>query len=134
MKDSQGCHKIVAEPSVRLTILRASHDEVGHEGFYATNGLISLRFWWPLMRADIHWFVRTCRPCQLRQIYNVLIPPVVATPAPLFGKMYVDTLHMPESGGFRYIVQGRCSLLHFVECRMLRARLGRLWEIGYLRM
>ena len=133
-KDLQGCHRIVAEPSARLTILRASHDEVGHKGFYATNVLISLWFWWPLMCADIHWFVRTCRPCQLRQIRNVLIPPIVATPAPLFGKMYIDTMHMPKSGGFRYIIQGRCSLSHFVECRMLRARLGRLWEIGYLRM
>ena len=124
-KDSQGCHRIVAEPSARLAILRASHDEVGHKGFYATNALISIRFWWPLMRADIHWFVRTCRPCQLRQIRNVLMPPVVATPAPLFGKMYVDTMHMPKSGGFRYIVQGRCSLTHFVEFRMLRAETGK---------
>ena len=110
---------------MHLTILRASHDEVGHKGFYATNALISLRFWWPLMRTDIHWFVRTCRPCQLRQICNVLIPPVIATPVPLFGKMYVDTMHMPKSGGFRYIVQGRCSLSHFVEFRMLLAETGK---------
>ena len=77
------------------------------------------------MRADIHWFIRTCHPCQLRQIRNVLIPPVVATPAPLFGKMYVNTMHMPKSGGFRYIVQGRCSLSHYVEFRMLRAETGK---------
>jgi hypothetical protein len=50
----------------------------------------------------------------------VAIPPVVATPAPLFAKIYVDTMHMPKSGGFKFIVQGRCSLTHFVEFRPLR--------------
>jgi hypothetical protein len=72
------------------------------------------------MHADIAWFVCTCWLCQLRQTRNLLIPPTVATPAPLFGKMYTDTMHLPHSSGFRYIVQGRCSLVHYVEFRMLR--------------
>lgn len=29
-------------------------------------------------------------------------------------------MHMPKSGGFKYIIQGRCSLAHFVEFCMLR--------------
>jgi hypothetical protein len=119
-KDPQGRHRIVADKSSRLTILRAAHDDVAHKGFYATNALIILRFWWPLMRADINWFVRTCHLCQLRQTRNILIPPTVAMAAPLFGKIYVDTMHMPKSSGFKYIVQGRCSLVHYVEFRMLR--------------
>ena len=120
-KDPQGCHRLVAFPVSRWSILRSAHDDVGHKGFYATNALIALRFWWPHMRADIAWFIRTCRLCQLRQIRNVLIPPTVATPAPLFSKIYIDTMHMPKSGGFRYIVQGRCSMVHYVEFRMLRS-------------
>jgi hypothetical protein len=76
------------------------------------------------MRMDIAWFIRTCRLCQLRQIRNVLIPPTVATPAPLFAKIYVDTMHLPKSGGFRYLIQGRCSLVHYVEFRMLRRETG----------
>ena len=28
---------------------------------------------------------------------------------------------MPKSGGFRYIVQGRCSMVHYVEFCMLRS-------------
>jgi hypothetical protein len=123
-KDSQGRHKLVATPSSRMTVLRAAHDDVAHKGFYATNSLISLRFWWPHMRMDIAWFIRTCRLCQLRQIRNVLIPPTVATPAPLFAKIYVDTMHLPKSGGFRYLIQGRCSLVHYVEFRMLRRETG----------
>ena len=119
-KDSQGQHRLVTTPSSRLVILRAAHDDVGHKGFYPMNALIALQFWWPCMRADIAWFVRTCWLCQLRQTRHILIPPIVATPAPLFAKIYVDMMHMPKSGGFKYIVQGRCSISHFVEFRMLR--------------
>jgi len=59
-KDSQGQHRLVTTPSSRLVILRAAHDDVGHKGFYPMNALIALQFWWPCMRADIAWFVRTC--------------------------------------------------------------------------
>jgi hypothetical protein len=50
----------------------------------------------------------------------VLIPPVVTTPAPLFTKMYMDTMHLLRSGGFAYIMQGRCSLTGYPEFHMLR--------------
>jgi Integrase zinc binding domain/RNase H-like domain found in reverse transcriptase len=119
-KDPYGRHRLVATPASRYTILVAAHDDVAHKGFYATHALISERFWWPAMRADIVWFVRTCRLCQLRQTRNVLIPPVVASPAPLFAKVYIDTMHLPKSNGYKYIVQGRCSLSHYVEFRQLR--------------
>jgi hypothetical protein len=120
-KDEHGRHKLVVSPASRLAILRATHDDLAHKGFYATHELIFERFWWPAIRSDIAWFVRTCRLCQLRQTRNVLIPPVVATPAPLFGKIYVDTMHMPKSNGFKYLVQGRCSLCHYPEFRKLRS-------------
>ena len=66
-KDPYGRHRLVATPVSWYTILVAAHDDVAHKGFYATNALISKRFWWPTMHADIVWFVRTCRLCQLRQ-------------------------------------------------------------------
>jgi hypothetical protein len=34
-------------------------------------------------------------------------------------------MHMPTSNGFRYIAQGRCSLIHYPEFRMLRQETGR---------
>jgi hypothetical protein len=42
-------------------------------------------------------------------------------PAPLFSKVYMDTMHMLLSGGFKYIMQGRCSLAFFPEWRILKA-------------
>jgi hypothetical protein len=119
-KDPQGHHKLVAVPLARVALMRAAHDGIGHKGVYATTELISERFWWPAMQSDIAWFVRTSRLCQLRQTRNVLIPLTVVTPAPIFSKIYIDTMHLPKSGGFKYIVQGCCSLIHYVKFRMLR--------------
>jgi hypothetical protein len=119
-KDSRGEHKLVVPQDRRLFIMRSAHDDTGHHGYFATNALIVLRYWWPLMGNDIAWFVKTCYICQTRKTRNLLIPPTVATPAPLFAKIYVDTMHMPPSGGFKYIVQGRCSVTHWPEFDLLR--------------
>jgi hypothetical protein len=119
-KDTKGYHKIVIPQERRLFLITSAHNDVGHHGFYATNALLTERYWWPHMAQDIAWFILTCRLCQLRKTQNVLIPPVVATPAPLFAKVYMDTMHMPISSGFKYIVQGRCSLIHWPEWEMLR--------------
>jgi hypothetical protein len=72
------------------------------------------------MCGDIAWWVRTCQLCQLCQTHNILIPPVVVTPTSLFAKIYIDTMHLPKSSAYSYIVQGRCSVCHYVEFRMLR--------------
>ena len=119
-KDPKGQHKMVIPPDRRLPLLLGAHDDVGHHGFYATNALLSERYWWPGMAQDVAWFVLTCRLCQLRKTQQVVIPPIVATPAPLFAKVYMDTMHLTPSAGYKYIVQGRCSLSHWPEWEMLR--------------
>ena len=45
---------------------------------------------------------------------------MVATPAPLFAYIYIDTMHLPPSGGYKYIVQVHCSVSHYPEWCMLR--------------
>ena len=119
-KDSHGAHQLFIPKERRIMVLRELHDNIGHRRFYATRAILTQRFWWPHIRADIIWFVRTCHICQVQQTTKVLIPPVVATPAPLFAKVYMDTMHMTASGGYKYIVQGRCSLIFWPEFRMLR--------------
>ena len=44
---------------------------------------------------------------------------MVATLAPLFAKMYMDTMHIPCSNRFNYTIQGHCSLTHYPEFCML---------------
>ena len=118
-KDHQGEPKIVVDPDDRIRVLVECHDHLGHRGTYATKSQVATRFWWPHFAADVHWYVRTCHLCQKRRIQQVLLPPTVAPPAPLFTKIYVDTMHMPPSAGKHYIVQGRCHLSHWPEFRML---------------
>jgi len=118
-KDSQGAHKLVPHRSSRFDIMKQVHDDIGHKAIYTTRATIATRFWWPNMGFDIAWYIRTCHLCQVRQTRNVLIPPTVATPAPLFAKIYIDTMHLPPSGSYKYIVQGRCSLTYYPEFRML---------------
>jgi Integrase zinc binding domain/RNase H-like domain found in reverse transcriptase len=119
-KDAKGNHKVVVPQARRMFLIISAHNDVGHHGFYATNALLTERYWWPAMAHDISWFIRTCHMCQLRQSQHVLIPPTVAMPAPLFSKVYMDTMHLTPSSGYKYIVQGRCSLTHWPEWEMLR--------------
>ena len=53
---------------------------------------------------------------------NILVPPVIATPMPLFAKMYMDMMHLLKSGGFKYLVQGHCSLMHHLEYCLLHMK------------
>ena len=124
-KDAQGHHKVVINSSRQLLILVTAHDDLGHHGDYATWSHLIDWFWWPNLLADIAWFVKTCHICQLQQMCNVLIPPVIATPMPLFAKMYMDTMHLLKSGSFKYLVQGHCSLTHFPEYRSLCTETGK---------
>jgi hypothetical protein len=119
-RDPQGAHKRVLYGTQRIEAMIAAHNDTGHRGFYASKVLLTERYWWPYIGRDLAWYVRTCHICQLRQTRQIAIPPIVATPAPLFAKMYMDTMHLSRSSGFAYIVQGRCSLTHYPEFRMLR--------------
>jgi hypothetical protein len=124
-KDRKGEHKLVVAQDRRVFIMASAHDDAGHHGYFATHSHIALRYWWPFMGNDLAWFIRTCHLCQIRKTQNVLIPPVVATPAPLFAKIYVDTMHLPKSGIYKFIVQGRCSIAHWAEFDMLRQETAR---------
>jgi len=119
-KDAKGAHKVVIPQERRIFLMTAAHDDVGHHGYYATHALLAERYWWPSMGHDVSWFVSTCHLCQLRKTQQISIPPIVANPAPLFAKVYMDTMHLTPSGGFKYIVQARCSLTHWPEWEMLR--------------
>ena len=108
-------HKLVTFPEMHMNILCATHNEVTHKGYFAMSTHIAECFLWPNMLSDITWFVKTCLLCQLRQTQQILILPTVPLPVPLFAKMHMDTMHLPTSGGFKYIVQGCCTLSHWPE-------------------
>jgi Integrase zinc binding domain/RNase H-like domain found in reverse transcriptase len=124
-KDPQGHHRMVVPCDRRLFLITSAHNDIGHHGVYATNALLTERYWWPNMSRDIAWFIKTCHLCQIRNTQHSLIPPTVAMPAPLFSKVYMDTMLMPTSAGFKYLTQGRCSLISYPEWAMLQRETGK---------
>jgi hypothetical protein len=123
-KDRHGKHKLVIPPDRRLQLIKDAHDSLGHKGMFSVRSRLLDRFWWPHLEHDVKWYIQSCHQCQVRQMRYHHIPPTVATPASLFRKAYIDTMFMPRSGGFRYIVQARCSLSSYPEFRMLRRETG----------
>ena len=101
------------------------HDNLGHNGIYATRRTIADRFWWPSLDEDLVWFIKTCHQCQIRSVEKVVLPPMISIPAPLFRKAYIDTMFMPLVQGYQYIVQARCSLIAWPEWRKLKKETGR---------
>ena len=124
-------HKLVVEKGKRMYMMKASHDNLGHRGFYTTKMLVAERFWWPEMERDISWFCKTCHVCQERQKLLVKIPPVVTHTPSIFQVLHADTMHMsPKSNSYGYIHHGRCGMTSWMEGRPARDERGRtigLW-------
>ena len=125
-KGVDGAHKLVVDRSQRMYLMKASHDSLGHRGFFATKNLVGERFWWPEMERDISWYCRTCDICQKRQKLLVKIPPMVTHTPSIFQVLHADTINMsPKSNGCGYIAHGRCGMTSWMEGRPLKAENGK---------
>ena len=125
-KGLESAHKLVVDRSQRMYLMKASHDSLGHRGFFATKSLVSERFWWPEMERDISWYCKTCDICQARQKLLVKIPPIVTHTPSIFQVLHADTMNMsPKSNGCGYIVHGRCGMTSWMEGRPLKLENGK---------
>jgi hypothetical protein len=106
---------VILDPTTRRSLLTDAHDKLGHKGFYSTHRVLTDRFWWPGIDHEVAMWCKTCHECQIRSVAHVRLPLTIASPAALFRKAYVDTMHMTKSNGLKYIVQARCSLTAYVE-------------------
>jgi hypothetical protein len=68
---------------------------------------------------NVKWYIWTCHACQTCQTMKLHIPPTVPLISGLFHKVHIDTMLMPKVGGYRYIVQARCTLTSYPEWHML---------------
>ena len=119
-KDPRMRHKLMVEEGKWLGILKQVHDELGHKGIFTICICILKRFWWPYFDDDVHWYLKICHECQVRSTQHLYIPPTVPIPLSLFCKVYINTMLMPRSNGFHYIIHDCCSLFSYLEWHMLQ--------------
>jgi len=124
-KDSRAKHKLVIDEEKQLDLLRQAHDNLSHKGIFTTRTRILEQFWWPYFDDDIRWYLKTCHEYQVQSMQHLYIPPMVPVPLSLFRKVYIDTMFMPKSNRYRYIIHARCSLSSYPEWRILRHENGR---------
>ena len=63
-------HAIVVPEVMKKDILRAAHDEMGHNGFSRCYSLLKRLYYWKRMKRDLEKHIRNCAPClqQNRQV------------------------------------------------------------------
>ena len=91
---------------LRPAIFKSFHG-LSHPGATATLRLLSPRFVWPRMRADVRHFVRSCTHCQRAKVQRHTKPPLGAfvPPSHRFQHIHVDLVGpLPPSGGSSYLL------------------------------
>jgi hypothetical protein len=129
--EQDGRHLVVVFEQDHKEILTTAHNALGHKGFYATCRRIANRFYWPTLDVNLKWYLDTCHECQIMSTQKVYLPPTVSVPPGLFQKCNINTMHLPTSGGFKYVVQTHDNLSGWLEFAMLRKENQRMWGISF---
>ena len=100
-------------------LIREAHNSLRHKGVFSVWMCLLLRFWWPVLVDDVKWYIRTCHECQIRQTARLYILPTVPVVGGLFHKVHINTMVMPRSGSYHYIIQAWHALTVYLEWHML---------------
>jgi hypothetical protein len=76
-KHPEGCHQLIIDEPKWYQLICEAHDDLGHKGVFMVRTRLLLRFWWPMLSADIKWYIKSCHECQIRQTTKIHIPPTV---------------------------------------------------------
>ena len=86
--------QIVVPTVFRSRILEVGHDDIlsGHFGVNKTCKRIFRHFYWPGLKKDVKWFVRTCHRCQMVGCPNRKIPKAPLIPIPVVKEPFREIL------------------------------------------
>ena len=90
----------------RRTVFDLLHS-LSHPGVRATQKLITDRYVWPNINADVRKWARACLSCQRSKVqrHTKAPPATFATPDARFNQVHIDIVGpLPLSGGFSYIL------------------------------
>jgi hypothetical protein len=80
---------------------------LSHPGVRATERLVTARYVWPNVRADIRKWARTCVQCQRAKVQRHTVTPLstFSTPDARFDIVHLDLVGpLPHSNGYTYLL------------------------------
>ena len=108
--------------SLRSLVLNLFH-HTDHAGQKETLRRTASEYYWPKLKNDVTWFVKSCHPCQLAKQARPVDPGIGDFPVPdrRFQFIHLDIVGpLPESFGHKYLltIYDRCS--RWIEAFALR--------------
>ena len=103
---STGTPRPYVPNSFRRAIFESLHS-LSHPGIRATQRLVTSRFVWPGVRADVRRWARTCLQCQRSKIHRHTNAPQATflTPETRFDRVHIDLVGpLPPSNGYQYLL------------------------------
>jgi len=104
--------QLVIEKRERMQLLKTCYNNMEHRGIYVMEKLLQQRFWWPEIKENVTWYIKSYHLYQIRQKYILEQPSVVTHILSIFQVLYTDIVHINlPSNDCKYIVHERCGLL-----------------------
>ena len=113
-------------PSLIQSILKAAHDDSGHNGFPRTYSAIRRLYYWKGIKEDVRQHCTNCYTCQLHRIAAVKFEAKHFKPSmkpmDFIAMDLIGEFHPPSSNGNRYALTGVCMLTGFTWCIPIKSK------------
>ena len=113
-------------PSLIQSILKAAHNDSGHNGFPRTYSAIRRLYYWKGIKEDVHQHCTNCYTCQLHRIAAVKFEAKHFKPSmkpmDFIAMDLIGEFHPPSSNGNRYALTGVCMLTGFTWCILIKLK------------
>ena len=113
-------------PSLIQSILKAAHDDFGHNGFPRTYSAIRRLYYWKGIKEDVRQHCTSCYTCQLHRTAAIKFEAKHFKPGlrpmDFIAMDLIGEFHPPSSQGNRYALTGICMLTGFTWCIPLKSK------------
>ena len=113
-------------PSLIQSILKAAHDDSGHNGFPRTYSAIRRLYYWKGIKEDVRQHCTSCYTCQLHRTAAIKFEAKHFKPGlrpmDFIAMDLIGEFHPPSSQGNRYALTGICMLTGFTWCIPLKSK------------
>ena len=112
--------------SLIQSILKASHNDSGHNGFPRTYSAIRRLYYWKGIKEDVRQHCTNCYTCQLHRTAAVKFEAKHFKPSmkpmDFIAMDLIGEFHPPSSQGNRYALTGVCMLTGFTWCIPIKSK------------